>query len=86
MRGYCILSLAGFGCDGLGFDSDVADSAYDVVGGGLAFFHGDDFDGISLVMGTKNQVAPGRFHILYSAIFVFKDGVHVELTLAIGLE
>lgn len=39
---------------GLGFDSDVADAADDVVGGRFALYYGYDFDGISLVLWPQN--------------------------------
>ncbi len=70
----------------LGFDSHMADAADDVVGGGLAIFHGYDFDGIGLVVRAQDQVITGGFDILHGAIFVFEDGVHVELALTVGLE
>jgi len=70
----------------LGFDAHVADAADQVIGGGLAIFHGHDFDGIRLVVGPQNQVATGGFHVFYRAAFVLEHGVHVELSLAIGLE
>jgi hypothetical protein len=70
----------------LGFDAHVADPADEVIGGGLAFFHSHDFDGISLVVRPKNQMIAGRFHILDRTALVLEDGVHVELALAIRLE
>lgn len=70
----------------LGFDSHVADAANQVVGSGLALFHGHHFDGIRLVMGPKNQVVTGNFNVLDRAIFVLEHGVHIEFAFAIGLE
>ena len=64
----------------------MANAADHVVGGGLALFHGHDLDGVGLVVGAQNQVITGGFDIFHGAIFVFEDGVHIELALAIGFE
>ena len=64
----------------------MADAADQVIGSGLAIFHGHDFDGKRLIVGTQNQVIAGGFHVFHRAIFVFENGVHIELALAIRLE
>lgn len=70
----------------LGFDAYVADPAYEIIGCGFALVHGHDVDGIGLVVGAQNQLVSGGFHVFNSAGSVFKDGVHVELALSVGLE
>lgn len=70
----------------LGFDSYVADAADEIVRRRLAFFDSHDFDGISLVLGTENQVIAGGFDILDGASPILKYGIHAELALAVGLK
>lgn len=70
----------------LGFDADVADAADQIIGGGFAIFHGDDFDGEVLVVGSKNEMVAGRLHVFHGAAFILEYGIHVELAFAIGLE
>jgi len=80
------INKSGNGPLSLGFDSDVADSTDDVVGGGLALFDGHDFNGIGLVVGAQNQVSAGSFHIFHGALLILQHGIHVELALTIGFE
>lgn len=70
----------------LGFDPDVADASDEIVGRRLALFHGQNFDGISLVMGTQNQVSASGFDIFHGATSVLQSRVHIEFALAIGLK
>lgn len=80
------MGCLGFGLQGLGFDGDVTDAADQVVSSGLAFFHGEDLDGIGLVVRPQNQMISGGFDILHGASSVFQNGVHVEFSLAVRLE
>ena len=61
----------------------MADSADEVVGGGLAFFHGEDFDGRRLVVRAENNMISRYLDVLYRARIVFQNSVHIELTFAI---
>ena len=66
-----------------GFDADVADTADEIVGGSLVSFHGHELDGVSVVMGTKNEVLAGDFDIPDGASAVLANGVHVGVALAV---
>jgi hypothetical protein len=70
----------------LGFYSDVADSADEVIAWPLAFIHGQDFNGISLVVRSEDELTAGGFDVFDGAGSVLEDGIHVVLTLAIRLE
>ncbi len=70
----------------LRFDADVADTADQVIGRRFAIFHSHHLDGISLIVGPENEVSTGSFHVLYRTCAIFEDGVHVELSFAVGLE
>ena len=64
----------------------MADATDEVIGGGLAVFHGHDLDGICLVVRAQNQVLAGGFHVFDGTRTVLENGIHVELAFAIGLE
>jgi len=66
-----------------GFEGYVADSADQVVSGGFAVFHGEDFDGGRLVVRAQNNMISGNFHELDGTRIVFQNSVHIELTFAI---
>ncbi len=70
----------------LRFNPYVTDAADNVVAGFIAFFDGEDFHGVGVVMRTQHEVAVGKFHVLDGAgfVFVFADGVHILFALAIG--
>ena len=70
----------------LSFNSYIADSANQVVRCGFAVLHCHYVNGIRLVVGAKDQVFAGGFHVFHSAGSVFEDGVHVEFALTIGFE
>jgi hypothetical protein len=71
---------------GLGFYTDVADAADNVVGGRFSFFDGHDLNGIGLVVRAEDHVTAGGFDIFHRAILVLENGIHIELGLAIRLE
>ncbi len=64
----------------------MTDAADEVIGWFPTFLHGQDFDGISLVVRTENELTAGSFHVLNGAGFVLEDSIHIVLTLAVGLE
>ncbi len=64
----------------------MADSADEVVGGGTAFGHRDDFDRGRLIVGAEDQVRIGLFDVSDGASIVFQNSVHIEIAFAIGLK
>jgi hypothetical protein len=55
----------------------VADSPNYVVSGFRAFFYGDDFHRIGVIVRTKDQVAVGYFYVLDGAVSILANGIHV---------
>lgn len=93
-HGWCS-SFCIFSCDAAfgrqieqfsGFNSDVADTSYQVIAGFLALLHGEHFDGIGLVMGPQDELMGCGFDVFDGAGFVFEDGVHIGFAFAVGLE
>jgi hypothetical protein len=71
---------------GSGFDADVADAAYEIVGDGFSLFHRHDLDRVGMVVGAENKSTVGDFDVFDRAGAVLADGIHVGLTPAVRFE
>jgi hypothetical protein len=71
--------------EGSGCDSDEANAADDVVRWRVAGFDGHDFDGIGVVVRTKEEIAIGNFYVTDGAASIgLTHRVHVVLLFAIA--